>query len=560
LSGIGSKQIPSTTKQQPTMKSMSNHNNSQHPSPHAGKGKPKLIEKTDTLRKLCGVLFLSSLGCLTASANTAFTGMRNLTTLQITADMGAGWNLGNSLDANPNETSWGNPATTQAMITAIKQRGFKTLRIPVRWDNFIGPAPNYTINSARLARVEDVANYAFANDMYVTINTHHDNWIIPTYANQSAVSDKLSKVWTQIANRFRNYGDYLIFETMNEPRESGHPEEWTGGSAEHRAVVNAYNLAAVNAIRNTGGNNSTRHIMIPTCGNNGGSGAVNALTIPNNDSRIIVTTHNYSPYQFCLQEPGTSSWGTAAERSALEAEFNIVYNRFVANGRGVVIGEFGSVNKNNTSARATHAGYVASLLKSKGMVPIVWDNGATGSSSGSMGLFNRSSLTWAFPTIADAITGPFNGGSGGGGGPVANGTYRIIARHSGKAMDANGAGTANGTQIIQWTYGGGNNQRWTVTNRGNNQYSIVGVQSGRAVEVSNSSTANGAKVQLWDYLGANNQKYTFTATSGGYYRITPVHATGSCLDVSGVSTANGALVHLWTYGGGNNQQWAFQAP
>jgi hypothetical protein len=150
--------------------------------------------------------------------------------------------------------------------------------------------------------------------------------------------------------------------------------------------------------------------------------------------------------------------------------------------------------------------------------------------------------------------------SGSSGGPIANGTYRIIARHSLKAMDAAGPGTTNGTQIHQWTYLGGNNQRWTVNNRGSSQYSIIGVQSGRGIDINNASTANGAKVQLWDYWGGNMQKFTFTATSSGYYRVTPVHATGSCLDVAGVSAADGALVHLWTYGGGNNQQWAFQAP
>ena len=185
------------------------------------------------LRKLCGFLLLSSLGCLSASADTAFTGMRNLTTLQITADMGAGWNLGNTMDANPEETSWGNPAATQAMITSLKQRGFKTLRLAVTWDSHIGAAPNYTLNATWLSRVETIANYAFANDMYVIIDTHHEGWLIPNYANQTAVSDKLSKVWTQIANKFKNYGDYLIFETMNEPRVSGSQEEWTGGSAEH---------------------------------------------------------------------------------------------------------------------------------------------------------------------------------------------------------------------------------------------------------------------------------------------------------------------------------------
>ncbi len=140
------------------------------------------------------------------------------------------------------------------------------------------------------------------------------------------------------------------------------------------------------------------------------------------------------------------------------------------------------------------------------------------------------------------------------------GTYRLIARHSGKALDANGAATTNGTQIIQWTYGGGNNQRWTVTDRGNGQYSIIGVQSGKCIEVSNWGTANGTKVHLWDWLNGTNQRFTFTSTGSGYYRITPTHATGSCLDVSGVSTADGATVQLWQWLSGNNQQWALQTP
>ena len=145
---------------------------------------------------------------------------------------------------------------------------------------------------------------------------------------------------------------------------------------------------------------------------------------------------------------------------------------------------------------------------------------------------------------------------------VANGTYKIAARHSGKVMDAAGWGTGNGTQIHQWTYGNANNQRWTVTNRGNNQYSIIGVHSGKAIDIDSWQTTNGAKVQLWDYSGGTNQKFTFTATGGGYYRISPTHATGSCLDVDAGSTANGALVQLWSYGSvnSNNQQWALETP
>ncbi len=143
---------------------------------------------------------------------------------------------------------------------------------------------------------------------------------------------------------------------------------------------------------------------------------------------------------------------------------------------------------------------------------------------------------------------------------VGNGTYKIISRNSGKAMDAYGAQTANGTQIIQWTYGSGSNQKWTLTNLGNNVYKIIGVQSGKSIDIYGWGTANGTKVELWDYYGGNNQQFGLSATDSGYYRMTPQNATGSCLDVEGVSTADGAVVHLWTVAGGNNQQWAFQSP
>ena len=161
---------------------------------------------------------------------------------------------------------------------------------------------------------------------------------------------------------------------------------------------------------------------------------------------------------------------------------------------------------------------------------------------------------WNFLQLADKA------GISSTGTALANGTYKLVARHSGKALDASGNATTNGTQIIQWTYGGGNNQRWTVTSLGGGLYKIIGVQSGKSIDISNWGTANGTKVQLWDYLAGTNQKFFFNATSGGYYEISPSHATGSCLDVSGASTADGAIVQLWQYLSGNNQQWSPQAP
>jgi poly(3-hydroxybutyrate) depolymerase len=141
--------------------------------------------------------------------------------------------------------------------------------------------------------------------------------------------------------------------------------------------------------------------------------------------------------------------------------------------------------------------------------------------------------------------------------PLADGTYRIVAMHSGKVIDAHGLGTDNGTQLVQWPYLGGNNQKWVVSDIGNNEYSIIGLQSNKSIDISDWGTADGTKVQLWDYLEGTNQKFFITTVDGEFYRITPTHAPNSCLDVSSASSADGAEIHLWSYQGGANQQWSF---
>jgi hypothetical protein len=128
------------------------------------------------------------------------------------------------------------------------------------------------------------------------------------------------------------------------------------------------------------------------------------------------------------------------------------------------------------------------------------------------------------------------------------------------SMDSPAFISAGRSNVHQWVYGGGNNQRWTMTHLGNNQYSIIGVQSGKALDVAGWGTTNGSNVHVWTNGGAANQKWTVTATSGGYYRLTPTHATNMALDVNAASSADGTNVQIWTYGGGNNQQWIFQTP
>lgn len=148
-----------------------------------------------------------------------------------------------------------------------------------------------------------------------------------------------------------------------------------------------------------------------------------------------------------------------------------------------------------------------------------------------------------------------------GGGIVANGTYRITPRHAPtQALDVQGHGIGDGSNVLQFTYGGGNNQRWTLTHLGNNVYRILGVESGKALEVASTSTANGTNVDIRTYTGASNQRWMVIATSGGFFRLAPVSSGGSSLDVTGASTAAGTNVEQWVNTGGTNQQWAFQAP
>ncbi len=359
-----------------------------------------------TLCILCNTYFLK--------AQTAFTGMRDITGLEIAEEMAPGVNLYNTLDAVcwwcdqhnglQSETVWGQPYTTPEMIEAIAARGFKSLRLPVTWYNHMGPAPDYIIDTEWMDRVEEVANYAFDNDLYVIINIHHDDlqadqqgsWLITTYEKQEAVADQIGKVWTQIANRFIDYGDYLIFETMNEPREVGSPNEWNGGTQEHRDVVNVLNLAAVNAIRATGGNNASRFIMTPQA-TASPQAAMSDLIIPNDDSNILVSVHYYSPYSFCLEEPGVATWGTENEKRTVRNDIKAISDHFVKNGTAVILGEWGAVDKDNRSTRREYYKALAAACKAEGITPIAWFYS-----------FDRKNLTWKYPELEDAILAAFD--------------------------------------------------------------------------------------------------------------------------------------------------------
>ena len=330
-------------------------------------------------------------------------GIRGISPMAAVKEMKLGWNLGNTLDAWPGgETGWGNPLTTKQMIDTLKAAGFNTVRLPVTWKDHLGPAPDYVIDAAWLARVREVTNYVLSNGMYAIVNTHHDEWVsLMPDADQALITDKLSKLWSQIAAGFRDYDDHLVLETLNEPRTTD-STEWTGGTPAARMILNGYNAAAVKAIRETGGNNALRFVMIPTHGANSATQCVNDLVIPNDDPRIIISLHTYYPWAFSGDSAGTAEFGSAADLAAMNAELDRIANLTVKKGRAAIIGEWGSLDKGNTAARVTHAQAYAAAVRQRGLVPIWWDNNLIGASAG-FGLLDRRMLSWYYPEIKDAL-------------------------------------------------------------------------------------------------------------------------------------------------------------
>jgi endoglucanase len=330
----------------------------------------------------------------------------------ITGAMGAGWNLGNSLDAFGGETNWGNPKTTKVMIDTLKNAGFKTLRVPVTWDDHMS-GTEHTIVAAWMDRVEEIVNYGLDNNMYVIINIHHNNgWEMPTLANEANAKDYLTKMWQQIAMRFNKYDDHLIFETMNEPRVTiNSVDDWVG-KQEYFDVVNRLNVEALAVIRATQGNNATRLVMLPGYVAGSGDLQVNAFKLPPNDGMLAVSAHAYYPYHFALNSDvvtGTPLFTDTQDIDKLYARLN---TKFISKGIPVVMGEWASTSKwtnsvkdvNNLSERVKHAEYYVKGAKKLNIPTIWWDNGnASVGTSDAMAVFNRTQNTWYFPEIRDAI-------------------------------------------------------------------------------------------------------------------------------------------------------------
>ena len=335
--------------------------------------------------------------------------------------MGVGWNLGNTFDAikgdwNRNademtvESSWVGVKTTEAMIAAIQDAGFSTIRIPVSWHDHVDA--NYNISEKWLARVQEVVDWAYNRGMYVILNIHHDeDQFLPSPAHFDESARYVKAIWTQLAARFKDYDEHLIMEALNEPRLVGHANEWYFNPAvpdcrNAAKCLNQLNQLFVDTVRASGGSNATRYLMVPGYDASPDSALSEYFVRPTDpaDNRIIISVHAYTPYSFALQIDGIATFGTTSQKQEIVTFMNKLYNRYIVKGEPVVIGEYGAlIKKDNLQARVDFTAFYVATASARNLPTVWWDNGAFSGSGENFGLLDRRNVRIAFPEIVEAI-------------------------------------------------------------------------------------------------------------------------------------------------------------
>lgn len=326
-----------------------------------------------------------------------YVGMRNITTMELVRDMGIGINLGNTFEScgdwiaqwgdgsvQSYETAWGSPVITQEMIQGYADAGFGVLRIPVAWSNLMGE--NYTVSEDYLAAVREVTDWTLEAGMYAIINVHHDNgWMADFPSDTEECMYHYTRIWEQVSDAFSDYGDYLIFESLNE--EGCWDEVWNqySGSADGKeevfSLLNEINQTFVDTVRGSGGNNSVRHLLIAGYATNIELTSDELYHMPADPAgRCAVSVHYYTPPAFAILEEDADwgkcrgTWGTEADFKELEKYMEMLKTNFIDKGIPVIMGEYGcpKKNKDEESVRL----FLTSVCKSaydRRICPILWD-------------------------------------------------------------------------------------------------------------------------------------------------------------------------------------------
>jgi aryl-phospho-beta-D-glucosidase BglC (GH1 family) len=338
-----------------------------------------------------------------------------------------GWNLGNTLEAVPTEGAWG-PAATQNLINAVADAGFNTIRIPCAWDIHANQS-TLQIDPAWMARVKQVVDWCYARNLYVVLNIHWDGGWLDNNIGDSpdpVVTQKMNAYWTQIATTFVGYDDHLLFAGANEP---------PAHTAAEVATLMNYYQTFINAVRATGGNNSTRWLVIqgPNTNIDITYDMVNTLPSDSASGRLMVEIHHY-PFPWSIMTKD-ETWGkmfyfwgqgyhsptmldrnsTWGEEAYTDEQFQKMATKFVNRGVPVIIGEWGAVKRTgypdltgtelnrHLASRTYYSKTITDKANALGLKPIWWDAGGTGSNT--MWLFDRSTAAIIDADNINALTG-----------------------------------------------------------------------------------------------------------------------------------------------------------
>ncbi len=338
--------------------------------------------------------------------------MRDITSMELVKDMGLGWNLGDTLDVcaadrdgdgrvnetpakgeKVDETLWGNPKATKELFESLKADGIKSVRIPITWRDHIDEKNN--IDKEWMDRVQEVVDYAYDTGLYVIINIHHDGggdpkfgaWICTATSDYKAFSEKYTSVWKQICERFKDYSDYLIFESMN---EVGFDDI---GKSDAYELLNGINQMFVDIVRSSGGNNEKRHLLIAGYWTDIERTCSKMFVMPEDKmNRLILSVHYYTPWEFCTTNIN-NTWGTSAEVKQMETLFGKLNATFVQNGIPVIIGEY-AASGNEMASCVFFIEKMVKLCTDYGMAPYYWDNG---------GQVDRKTYKWRTPAFLEAM-------------------------------------------------------------------------------------------------------------------------------------------------------------
>lgn len=367
---------------------------------------PEHTDVTPTVTEAVSTPVAEPTATLTSTPTPEPLTIADISSMDLVAGMKIGWNLGNTLDATGgmgimSETAWGNPKTKQEMIDAILDAGFNVIRIPVTWDGHFGAAPEYKIHDIWLERVKEVVDYAYNKGAYVILNTHHEEWYMPTEENKVANGEQIAALWTQIATYFKDYNEHLIFEGLNEPRLRGTSKEWTGDKTASE-VINYWEGLFVDAVRATGGNNTLRHLMITGYAASSSKDNLTKIVLPEDD-KLIVSVHAYTPYNFALNKNGTDKWDVEKDKNDIDYLMKAIDELFVSKGIPAIIGEFGAMNKENEAERVEWVQYYLTKAKEIGVPCVWWDNNAFTGDGENFGLLDRRKVEFPYQDLLNAM-------------------------------------------------------------------------------------------------------------------------------------------------------------